>query len=163
MAFVSVLIRAAVDSDSDPLVSVLSPEVDPHVITNRFAEFHAGLRLLLVLETDGAIAGTISISPNTDEDGVTRRLFALDVGAEYRRRGFATRLIKEVENRALSDGHTALRLEVSVDNHVAAGLYEKLGYLPVGTPEKLQWSQPIDGQPAVIVTETSQRMLKRLA
>jgi ribosomal protein S18 acetylase RimI-like enzyme len=134
------LIRAAVDSDSTPLVRVLSPEVDPHVITNRFAELHAGLRLLLVLEIDGAIAGTISISTSADEDGVTRRLFPLYVGVEFRRRGFAMKLIREVENRVLSDGHTALGLEVSVDNHIAAGLYEKLGYLPVGTPEKLQWS-----------------------
>ena len=158
-----VLIRAAVDSDSASLVRALSPEADPHVITNRFAELHAGLRLLLVLEADGVIAGTISMSTNADKDGVTRRLFALDVGPEYRRRGFATGLIREVESRVLSDGHSALRLEVSVDNHGAAGLYKKLGYLPVGTPEKLQWSQPMDGRPSVIVTQTSQRMVKRLA
>lgn len=157
-----VLIRAAVDSDSAPLMLALSPEVDPHVITNRFTELHAGLRLLLVLEADGAIAGTISMSTNADKDGVTRRLFALDVGREYLRRGFATQLIEEVESRVLSDGHSALRLEVSVDNHVAASLYKKLGYLPVGTPEKLQWSQPVDGLPSVTVTQTSQRMVKRL-
>jgi len=124
---VSVLIRAGVDSGSTPLVRVLSPEVDPHVITNRFAELHAGFRLLLVLEIDGAITGTISISTSADEDGVTRRLFALYVGVEFRRRGFATKLIREVENRVLSDGHTALGLEVSIDNHIVAGLYEKLG------------------------------------
>lgn len=158
-----VLIRPAMDSDSAPLVRILSPEVDPHVITNRFAELHAGLRLLLVLETDRVIAGTISISPDADEDGATRRLFALDVGVEYRRRGFATKLIREVEGRVISDGHLALRLEVSVDNRIAAGLYKKLGYMPVGRPEKLQWSQPVDGRPSVIVTETSQRMVKRLA
>ena len=116
-----------------------------------------------MLETDDALAGTISISANTDEDGVTRRLFALDVGTEYRRRGFATKLIKEVESRVLSDGHSALRLEVSVDNHIATSLYEKLGYLPVGTPEKLQWKQPVAGLPSAIVTQTSQRMIKRLA
>jgi ribosomal protein S18 acetylase RimI-like enzyme len=160
---VSVLIRPAVDSDSAALVRVLSPEVDTHVITNRFAELHAGLRLLLVLETDSTIAGTISISTSSDEDGVTRRLFALDVGAGYRRLGFATALIKEVESRVLSDGHTALRLEVSVDNRIANALYEKLGYRRAGVPEKLRWSQPIDGQPSVIVTETSQRMIKSLA
>jgi len=116
-----------------------------------------------VLETDDALAGTISISANTDEEGVTRRLFTLDVGTEYRRRGFATKLIKEVESRVLSDGHSALRLEVSVDNHIATSLYEKLGYLPVGTPEKLQWKQPVAGLPSAIVTQTSQRMIKRLA
>ena len=158
----SVLIRPAVDSDSAALVRVLSPEVDAHVITNRFAELHAGLRLLLVLDTDSTIAGTVSISTSADEDGITRRLFALDVGVEYRRLGFATPLINEVESRVLSDGHTALRLEVSVDNRIASALYEKLGYLRVGVPEKLQWSQPIARQPSVIVIETSQRMVKGL-
>ena len=157
------IIRAAVDSDSARLVRALSPEVDPHVITNRFAELHAGLRLLLVLETDGVVAGTISISTSADEDGVTRRLFALDVGVEFRRRGFATKLIREVESRVLADGHSAVRLEVSVENRIAAGLYQKLGYKSFGTPEKLQWSQPINGRPSVIVIQTSQRMVKRLA
>jgi len=152
-----------VDSDSAPLVRNLSTEVDPHVITNRFAELRAGFRLLLVLEIEITIARTISISADADEDGATRRLFALDVGAEYRRRRFATKLIKEIESRVLSDGHSALRLEVSVENHIAASLYEKLGYMPVGTPEKLQWSQPVDGRLSVIATQTSQRMVKRLA
>lgn len=89
-------IRPAVDSDSSALVRILEPEVGKGIIVNRFAELHAGLRQLLVLEVDGVIAGTISMSPKPDEDGNTHRLFALDVGSDYRRRGLGTLLIEEV-------------------------------------------------------------------
>jgi N-acetylglutamate synthase-like GNAT family acetyltransferase len=158
----NITIRPAVDSDSAALVRILAPEVSKGVVVNRFAELHAGLRLLLVIEADGIITGTVSMSPKPDEDGVTRRLFALDIGSTYRRRGMATLLIEDVEQRVLASGHTVLRLEVSVDNHRAVSLYEKLGYERTGQPQKLQWSQQVDGHPSEIVTETSQRMLKRL-
>ena len=144
------------------LARILEPEVGKAVIVNRFAELHAGLRLLLVLEVDGVIAGTVSMSPTPDEDGITRRLFALDVGSDYRRQGFGKLLIEEVEKQVLANGHSVLRLEVSVENQTAINLYEKLGYERTGQPEKLQWSQQVDGHPSEIVTETSQRMLKRL-
>ncbi len=158
----NITIRPAVDSDSSALVRVLEPEVGKAVVVNRFAELHAVLRLVLVIELDGIVTGTASMSPKSDEDGATRRLFALDIGSDYRRRGLATLLIEEVEKRVLADGHTAVRLEVSVDNHAAINLYEKLGYERTGQPEKLQWSQQVDGHPSEIVAETSQRMLKRL-
>ncbi|MBC8453395.1 MAG: GNAT family N-acetyltransferase [Chloroflexi bacterium] len=158
----STRIRVAVDSDLDLLSKSLSAELPRAQIVNRFSEQRAGLRILLVLELGAELAGTVSYDPRPDEDGLTRRLFALDVGAAFRRRGFATRLIQEVERLMVRDGQSVVRLDVAVDNTGAIALYERLGYERVGEPWKLQWSQQVDGHPTELVVELSHRMEKRL-
>ena len=157
------MIRHAVESDLAPLVNVLAPDPGRDQLANRFAEQINGIRLLLVLELETKIVGTVSISPEVDSDEGTRRLFALDVGSEYRRRGFGTLLIAEVERISVNDGHSVVRLEVSVDNHAAISLYEGVGYEKIGLPQKLVWSRGVDGHPSEDVVEISHLMRKVLA
>lgn len=144
------------------MARVLAPEVDSQIVSNRFVELHAGLRLLLVLEVGGLVAGTVSLSPGADEDGKTRRLFALDVGAGYRRRGYGSLLVGVVEKRIAADGHSIVRLEVMIENAPALRLYEMLGYVRVGGPVTSTWSRGVDGHPSEQVTETCYRMHKVL-
>jgi len=155
-------IRTATTSDLPALVKSLCPELERAQLKNRFTEQQAGLRLVLVLEVDDELVGTVSIDPNPDPDGSTRRLFALDVGKRYRRHGFAIELINAVEEHVLADGHRAVRLDVAIDNDAAINLYEKLGYKPVGQPNQLQWSVQVDGGSSEIIVDTCQRMVKRL-
>lgn len=155
-------IRAANDSDLPTLVKSLCPELEQAQLKNRFTEQVAGLRLILVMEVDEELVGTVSIDPNADPDGSTRRLFALDVGERFRRQGFAIELINAVEEHVLADGHTTVRLDVAIDNDAAIKVYEKLGYKPVGQPTRLQWSVQVDGGSSEIIVDTCQRMVKRL-
>jgi ribosomal protein S18 acetylase RimI-like enzyme len=155
-------IRAATESDLAALVQSLAPELARAQLKNRFAEQRAEFRLILVLEHKNELAGTISIDPGVDRDGFTHRLFALDVGQRFRRQGFATQLIRAVEEHVLADGHTTLRLDVAIDNTAAINLYKKLGYEPVGEPTRLQWSIQTDGGSSEVIVDTCQRMVKRL-
>lgn len=158
----NVQIRSATDSDIAPLVACLAPAPARAQIVNRFTEQRAGLRILLVMELEAELVGTVSYDPKGDQDGVTHRLFALDVGVEFRRRGFATRLIAEVEKRIKSDGQSIVRLDVAENNPGAISLYENLGYERVAEPRELKWYRQTAVQPTEVVTETSYRMLKRL-
>ncbi|MDA1278456.1 MAG: GNAT family N-acetyltransferase [Chloroflexi bacterium] len=155
-------IRPAVESDLPQLVSALAPDPGRAQLANRFAEQRVGIRSLLVMELDGKVVGTVSVSPGAEHDGTTRRLFALDVGSKYRRRGFGALLIAEVERIVAKDGHSVVRLEVSVDNHAAISLYEKFGYEKIGLPRKLVWSRGVDGHPSEDVVEISHLLRKVL-
>ena len=156
------VIRRAVESDLDPLVRILDPDPGRPRLVNRFLEQKAGIRLLFVLEIDGVVVGTVSVSPHVDVDGETPRLFALDVGKAFRRRGFATLMVGEIERLVAIEGHPVVRLEVAVDNTGAIQLYENLGYEKVGLPQKLIWSKGVDGHPTDDVVEVSHLMHKRL-
>ena len=158
----TIIIRTAIESDLDAMSKAFAPDLARAQLANRLTEQRAGLRSMLVLEWAGEIVGTVSIDPNPDSDGVTRRLFALDVVTRHRRQGFGTMLVNEVEKLALAVGNSAVRLDVAVDNLGAIALYEKLGYERVGEPVVLKWTQMVDGTKSEIVTESCHRMVKRL-
>lgn len=56
----------------------------------------------------------------------------LAVRAEARRQGIAEALVLALCERLRESGNTVLTLEVRVSNSPALGLYEKLGFYPVG-------------------------------
>jgi ribosomal-protein-alanine acetyltransferase len=84
----------------------------------------------LVAETDGKLAGYILTlyHPGTQ----LGRIYSLAVDPELRGRGIAKLLMHAGEQAAADDGCLYLRLEVSVDNNAAIGLYESLGFLRFG-------------------------------
>lgn len=59
--------------------------------------------------------------------------------------GLATRLIGELEQRAIRRGVSVLRLSVGVDNPRARRLYEHLGYAPIGESEASWEAEAEDG------------------
>lgn len=54
----------------------------------------------------------------------------------HRRRGIASTLSLAAEELVRARGHTAVALDVDVENAAARSLYEKLGYRPAGTPPR---------------------------
>jgi ribosomal protein S18 acetylase RimI-like enzyme len=60
----------------------------------------------------------------------------LEVRSEFRRRGVATALIAAAEAACRRRGSTRLCVTVSVDNDHARALYEALGYVDAGLPER---------------------------
>ena len=158
----TLIIRNAVESDLPGLIKALAPDLSRPQIVNRFSEQHAGLRVLLVAELLGEFAGTVSISSQADPDGVTRRLFGLDVARRFRHLGLGTLLVRNVERSVLADCHSTVRLEVEVHNIAALNLYEKLGYEAVGDPRTVVWSRGVDGHPSEIVTEVAYELRKIL-
>ncbi|MFA5494852.1 MAG: peptidase C39 family protein [Porticoccaceae bacterium] len=84
----------------------------------------------LVAEDDGRLAGygLILFLRGT----ILARLYSIAIDPAWRGAGIARRLLGEGELLAESHGCLFLRLEVSVDNHAAIGLYQALGYQPFG-------------------------------
>ena len=157
------VVRVALESDFEPLSRSLLPDVSRDQLRNRFTEHREGLRVLLVLEVGSGPVGTISYDPIPDVDGNTRRLFALDVGTEFRREGHGTRLVKHVEHIIATEGQKIVCLDVGTANSDAISLYTKLGYEIQGKPQQLQWTRWINGEQKEIVIETSHRMTKSLS
>jgi ribosomal protein S18 acetylase RimI-like enzyme len=56
------------------------------------------------------------------------RMFSLNVGAAFRRKGVGTALMEAVEQRARERGHQTVNLEVAVGNVDAVRLYKRRGY-----------------------------------
>ena len=73
--------------------------------------------------------------------------------------GLATRLIHELEQRALERGIGRLRLAVGLDNERARWLYEYLGYRAIGESEVSWESEAADGSRFLYTTKVTQ-MLK---
>ena len=60
----------------------------------------------------------------------------VEVRAEYRRRGIASRLTTSAEEAARARGFRRLTLHVSLDNVAAQALYRGLGYDDAGVPPR---------------------------
>lgn len=87
-------------------------------------------RAFLVAEADGRLAGyVLSIYHPGTRLG---RIYSLAVASERRGQGIARMLMQAAEQAASEDGRLYLRLEVSVDNYAAIGLYESLGFQRFG-------------------------------
>jgi ribosomal protein S18 acetylase RimI-like enzyme len=80
--------------------------------------------LLLVGELDGTIVGALMAG----FDGVRGWLYHLAVAPEFRRRGFATGLVRAAEDRLRRLGCRKLNLQVRPMNHEVVAFYRSLGY-----------------------------------
>ena len=60
--------------------------------------------------------------------GVEADILTVGVVPEQRGKGIAKALMALITDWAMSQGSTAMMLEVKTDNHEAIGLYESLGY-----------------------------------
>jgi len=78
------------------------------------------------LSVEGEEAAECFLSPF--DSGTGWYLYHLETKEEYRRQGFATRLIREVAREIAAQGAKVLRLQVSSKNVPAERLYRKLGF-----------------------------------
>ena len=77
-----------------------------------------------------AEVGILWISPR--DSGVGRSVWIYDiiVHEKFRRRGYASRILRLTEDRARELGADKIELQVFGHNHAARALYEKAGYRP---------------------------------
>ncbi len=136
-----IIIRLAQLGDIADLAAVLQPEVNPKQTTQRWQEHQSSYREMLIAELDGQIVGTVSIGGYGHQLPDSLRMFALDVGAKFRRRGVGTALVEAVEAIARSQKIKSVNLEVEVENDGALRIYEQLGYQRLGNHEIVRWSR----------------------
>lgn len=81
--------------------------------------------LFLVADCGGRIVGTVMAG----HDGVRGWLHRLAVAEGFRRRGVATRLVREAERGLRRLGCPKVNLQVRATNAAVVAFYESLGYL----------------------------------
>lgn len=92
-----------------------------------------GVRLLLVAEVEGKVAGAVQLDWDTNPNQVHRaEVRKLLVAPALRRRGIARQLMQAVEARARELPRSLLTLDTRSSDH-AEGLYLSLGYVVAGS------------------------------
>ena len=155
-------VRPAGDGDLGPLTAALGPDVPAAQVTRRLEESRLGYRDMLVAELDGQVVGTVSMGGHGFQRPGSLRLFALDVGAAFRRRGVGTALVKAVEAMASGRALDEVNLEVAVCNRDVIRLYERLGYRRHGDPVSDRWERRLDDGSSQLVDVPSWVMINRL-
>jgi GNAT superfamily N-acetyltransferase len=126
--------------------------------------------VLLVAWLDGRLAGDVFLVRGpADEPEVRRRLpgvprlVHLEVDGRLWRRGIGTALILAGEDCARRLGHRRLALGVTLDNHGARRLYERLGYADWGHGTVVgTWQDPEQDDPPVTHSEVLAMLVKDL-
>ncbi len=157
-----VAIRIATEHDLEALTATLEPELSASHIAQRFEESRAGIRTMLVAMRDGSAIATISIGGGRFQREGSLRLFALNVGAAFRRKGVGTALVKTVEAIAAEAGLGEVNLEVTTDNQKALSLYHKLGYRICGDTVMGHWQNMRDDGTSETIEAPVYVMVKKL-
>ena len=90
---------------------------------------HRGAFTLVASDGDtGTVAGFIVV-----HQAPTAHVITIDVGAEARRSGVGSLLLRAAENRLRAGGSSAVGLETAVDNLTALAFYKRHGYSVVRT------------------------------
>ena len=155
-------IRVATIYDLESLADALGPEAGAAQLSTRFEENRTGIRTMLVAVQDGRAVGTISIGGGQFQRVGALRLFALNVGPAFRRRGVGTALVKAVEAIAAEKGLAEVNLEVTTDNEDAIRLYRKLGYRIYGDTVTGRWERKLDDGSSETIEAPVFVMVKRL-
>ena len=80
--------------------------------------------LLLVGEVEGTLVGAVIAG----FDGVRGWIYHLAIAPEYRRRGFATQLVRAAEDGLRRPGCPKVNLQVRAVNHEVVAFYRSIGY-----------------------------------
>jgi len=92
-----------------------------------------GVRMLWVAEERGGIVGSVQLHTDTPPNQPHRaEVTKLLVHPDFRRRGIAKALMRELEHRAAALGRSLITLDTRTGDF-AEPLYASLGYLTVGT------------------------------
>jgi len=157
-----VTVRRARHDDIAALAPALASELSMEQLRERWRQDQDGYRQMLVAEVEGQVIGTISTAGTRNQRPNSLRMFALEVGETFRRRGIGTALIQAMEDQARQQGLQSVHLEVAVKNHDAIRLYERLGLQRQGEPFVDHWWRLSDDGSSEEVGELSWWMVKRL-
>ena len=101
---------------------------DPWSEKSVASELNNKLALWLVAEEESRVAGYIGSQTCGDESDVMN----VAVHPDFRRRGIAEALVKDLVDQLKAIGSRCLTLEVRASNAPAIALYEKMGFVEVG-------------------------------
>jgi GNAT superfamily N-acetyltransferase len=87
-----------------------------------------GRSVFLVARSDGEAIGCGAVIPHTDDAGEVKRIY---VEPAWRGRRVASRVLAELERRAVGMGYQRLRLETGIYQPAAIRLYERSGFRPI--------------------------------
>ncbi|MXZ02569.1 MAG: GNAT family N-acetyltransferase [Chloroflexi bacterium] len=155
-------IRIATDCDLESLVDAHGPGISAAQIKRRLEESRKGFRTMLVAVKEGRAVGSVSIGGGSFQRKGSLRLFALDVGPEFRRNGIGTALVEAVEAKAAAQNLDEVNLEVEIDNEGAIRLYRRLGYTICGEPVMDRWTRLGDDGSSETIEVPVFVMVKRL-
>ncbi len=126
------MIRPANLSDLDALVQLEARCFDTDRVSRR--SFHylltRGHAMLLVDEERNGLRGYALI--RFQARSTRARLYSIAIDHGHRSQGIGRALLAAAEDTARKHGASSMRLEIRKDNHVAARLYEKMGYQRFG-------------------------------
>jgi ribosomal-protein-alanine N-acetyltransferase len=92
--------------------------------------------IALVAKADSDIAGFVIAQEEIENNILYGHIITINVAPTYRRKGIATKLLKEIEDIFKQKGITECHLEVREDNKAALKLYQNSGYQKIGRLEK---------------------------
>ena len=95
--------------------------------------------IYLVCEIDGKIAGYCGMWTVLGEGNITN----MAVSPDYRKRGVASALMERMETIAGDKNVDIFFLEVRESNKAARSLYEKMGYVNIGTRKRF-YERPVE-------------------
>lgn len=156
-------IRIAADCDLESLAEAHGPGISAAQIKRRLEESRQGFRTMLVAVNEGQAVGSISIGGGRFQRKGSLRLFSLDVGPTFRRKGVGTALVKAVEDIAVEKGLDETNLEVEIHNEDAIRLYRRLGYRICGDPVMDRWTKLGDDGSSETIEVPVFVMVRRLA
>ena len=124
-----VAIRSFREADRLPLVqlwSALFPDDPPRNAPDRMIDGALAVRpeSLLVAVLDGVVVGAVIAG----FDGVRGWIYHLAVAPAHRRRGIATRLLRDAEAALRARGCSKINLQVRATNDGVVAFYRALGY-----------------------------------
>jgi ribosomal-protein-alanine N-acetyltransferase len=90
----------------------------------------------LVAKADNDVAGFIIAQVEIEKETLCGHIITVNVSPNYRRKGVASRMLKETEEILKEKGIRECHLEVREDNLVALKLYQKSGYQKIGKLER---------------------------
>lgn len=137
----AVEIRIATDNDVESLSEAYGSGISSAQIKRRLEESKNGFRTMLVAVKGGRAVGSVSIGGGRFQRKDSLRLFSLDVGPAFRRKGVGTALAYTVEAIAVEKGLDEVNLEVEIDNEDAIRLYRRLGYRICGDAVMDCWTR----------------------
>jgi ribosomal-protein-alanine N-acetyltransferase len=90
----------------------------------------------LVAKANNDIAGFIIAQVEIENNTVYGHIITINVTPHYRRKGVASKMLKEIENVFSHKGISECRLEVREDNSAAIKLYQNNEYQKIGRLER---------------------------
>lgn len=90
----------------------------------------------LVAKANSDVAGFIISQVEIENDTLYGHIITVNVAPNYRRKGIATKMLRETEQILREKGISECRLEVREDNSAALKLYQNSGYMKIARLEK---------------------------